>query len=377
MKSKIKKGTALAITGIFALVLITGCSTTNESGSKLQGLISRFVSSVRPIQGNPDSHYLLACYHQVRGEHKKALEELNIVLLIDPENVKALNGMGLSYDKLKDYSHAQAAYRKALQLNPDLDYVQNNLGYSYLLQGRIDEAIPVLQKAIALNPKKAGFHNNLGLAFASKDRMDIALDEFKLAGNESQANFNIAQIYYRQGKFRAAKDHYSEALKLDPSFDRAKLASRTTDTLARLFQTTDTHLSSAMEKHSLKKPSNLIIQVVDNGNSLSVENAPVSDKSTGIEVSNGNGVNGAARQLSDYLHDRGLTVSYITNADHFNHRATTIYYQKGYREAAFRLAGQIPGSQNIKQETSFDRPQTNVKIIIGKDIPSIKKLSKI
>jgi len=93
-----------------------------------------------------------------------------------------------------------------------------------------------------------------------------------------------------------------------------------------------------------------------------------------IEVSNGNGVNGMARRVSQHLKDKGLPVSRITNADHFNHRRTMIYYRDGYQEAAVQVADQIPGLQKMEEQKKFDRHQINIKVVIGKDIFSDKAL---
>jgi Tfp pilus assembly protein PilF len=77
----------------------------------------QFFSQVRPSQGNPDSHYLLGCYYQERGSHREAIEEFQKVLLIDPNYVKAYNGMGISYDLSKASSKATEVYQKALKIN--------------------------------------------------------------------------------------------------------------------------------------------------------------------------------------------------------------------------------------------------------------------
>ncbi len=200
--------------------------------------ISRLLSNVRPYQGNPDSHYLLACYYQERGKHKEALEEFKKVLSINPNYAKAYNGMGVSYDLLGDFSKATEYYNYSLRLNPTADYVYNNLGYSYLLQGNVDEAIIALRKASDLNNKDKTFHNNLGLAYGEKGQYDLALAEFKLASDEPKAHFNMAQIYFKKGLMDEAKNHYAIALELNPSQTVAQTALKATDALAKIFEST-------------------------------------------------------------------------------------------------------------------------------------------
>ncbi len=446
MKKRNIKAIALGLIGSFSLLSLTSCSTQGnflnwgafsdppEIKSTHQSEISQFASQVRPRPGNPDSHYLLGNYYQDRGEHSKAIEEFQKVVLIDPRNVQAYNGMGVSYDRLRDYARAVESYRRALGLNPDLDYVLNNLGYSYLLQSKTDEALPVLQKAMALNGREGKFHNNLGLAYAIKGDLDRALAEFKLAGDDSKAHFNTAQFYRRQGLYRIAHFHYSQALSLDPSFNHARMAVQAIHALARIFQPSDPKKEEAAPESKSQKNSPILhnpvaqaqmepyrpeqgglrpvssesepvllpaaeetrlARVLDDSGAHSTElktipspdltaepspppsvsqgtekPAPLSLKKAWIEVSNGNGVNGMARKVSRQLEHKGIPVRHITNANHFNHGQTRIYYQNGYEEVAVRVADQIPGLQELEERKKFDRPNINVKIIIGKDILS-------
>jgi tetratricopeptide (TPR) repeat protein len=421
MKRKMKKVISLGLIGSFSFFTMTSCSTQvnllswgpfsepQEIQSSYHGQISQFVSKVRPRPGNPDSHYLLAGYYQQGGEHEKAIEEFQKVILIEPRHVQAHNEMGVSYDHLKDYARAVESYQRALLSNPDLDYVLNNLGYSYLLQGNPDEAIPVIQKAIFLNGREGKFHNNLGLAYAVKGDLDQALAEFKLGGDESKAHFNIAQFYHQRGLYRIAQFHYSQALSLDPSFHHAKIASQVIDALARIFQPLPQEEETGEQQAPVPVPpesGRVLLSAVDSEwltrgqedlGALTAELNPVfppapktepappssvpavkeknsSLKKAGVEVSNGNGVNGMARKVSSHLQENGVPVRRVTNANHYNYRQTLIFYQNGYQEAAVQVADQIPGLQNLEEQKKFDRANINVKVIIGKDILSVPEL---
>jgi len=407
-----------------------GFSEPTETKSSNKGSISQFVSKVRPYRGNPDSHTLLACYYQARDEHKKAIEEFEKVLLIEPNHVQAHNGMGISYDHLKDYSRAAESYQRALRLSPETGYILNNLGYSYLLQGRLDEAISALQKAVTMNGRDGRFHNNLGLAYAVKGHLDLAMFEFQAAGDEAKAHYNIAQFYHKRGLYRIAQIHYSQALALDPSFIHARVAAEAVDTLAKIFQpatqkveagkgpvsesipapSTDadkvavsappvtlkaeTTRSSTPPEMETPTPNGLEAASLNDGEnpppspeaalkaeavispslSRQAKDGFISTGKVGIEISNGNGANGMAKKIGHYLKEKGLPVARITNADHFNYQNTRIYFQNGYQEAARRVAEQLPGSQSMEERKSFDRPNINVKVLVGKNLLSNKIL---
>ena len=87
-----------------------------------------------------------------------------------------------------------------------------------------------------------------------------------------------------------------------------------------------------------------------------------------IEISNGNGVYRMARRVGSYLRKEGFDRPHLTNANHFNHLETKIYYRKGYLSKACGVAKKIPGYQNMEQVSRFKRPNTNVRVLIGKDM---------
>ena len=561
-----------AITSMFLLVFsFPACSVgkktlplENWRGLKKEKSIDQknlesFFTSIRRAPGNSESHYLLACFYQERGRHREAIEEFKKVISIDPKSFKAYNRLGISFDHLKIHSLAIESYKRALDLNPNTDYVQNNMGYSYLLMGSYDEASKAFEKAIALNPQEKRFHNNLGLAYAEKGQFDLAFQEFRNAGDEANAHYNVAQFYYKKGLYKEAQTHYGKALGLNPSSSTFTAGFKAASVLAFVFDSqkntekskavavlppaispstqeekyekkegikieskvigtyntktnefvsvheaspgsrTDTgkdlsnHVafptlsllptensqpqSSPFSKYSktkngtssenfqknsgsdiessfkmtigyelqvashrsIKQANSLASSLQNSGFPAAVKSwtdkrgyewyrtilgpfmtrdealsqkenlrerrkgeiplvrfaavkidssnkrtqeqtfssrAKSSFKTVGIEISNGNGVNGMARMIGTYLNQEGIKVVRLTNASNFNHRETTIYYEKGYHESANYLAGCFPTCNNLKEREKLDRPQVKVKILIGKDLIERDKLQK-
>jgi Tfp pilus assembly protein PilF len=88
-----------------------------------------------------------------------------------------------------------------------------------------------------------------------------------------------------------------------------------------------------------------------------------------IEISNGNGVRHMARNMGTYLNTKGFNVDRLTNADHFNHPETKIYYQKGYEQDALRLAKEFSGLQEIPNLIEQNQMMRRaIKVLIGKDL---------
>jgi hypothetical protein len=87
-----------------------------------------------------------------------------------------------------------------------------------------------------------------------------------------------------------------------------------------------------------------------------------------LEIANGNGVNGMARRLQNFLKERGFKVTKITNANTFEHITTKIFYYNGHRKDVDRIIQEIafsPDERSIIELKNFGR---RIKIIIGKDI---------
>ena len=368
--------------------------------------IGSFVTSVRPHQGNLDSHYAMGCYYQERKRHKLAITEFEKVILLDPEHVKAYNRMAISYDLLADFPRAIENYKKALSVDPDLDYVHNNLGYSYLLQGNPDSAIEAFQRAIALDAKNKRYHNNLAMAYGEKGQFDQAFEEFKEAGGEPKAYYNLAQLFYRKGQYRGAATNLGKALaasfpKKDKKKDAVTIEALTepdrhgrsehmvsappiisidrgqqSDTgkegevLARIVPEAGEDTVEQVEDAyqavvfvSIPKTENTVIS-----KEKSEQKEPDTPPEAGVEVLNGNGVNRMAARVGDYLTEKGFLVLHPRNADRFNHPETRIYYCIGYLQDAYRVAQHIPGYQNMEKTEHFEHGNAKIKVLIGRDM---------
>lgn len=86
-----------------------------------------------------------------------------------------------------------------------------------------------------------------------------------------------------------------------------------------------------------------------------------------LEVSNGNGVNGMAARVREYLRAKGGNVVRISDADSYNYQKTRLFYRQGVRIAAQGLAATLPLSEIELVESRRLRPETDALLIIGAD----------
>jgi tetratricopeptide (TPR) repeat protein len=409
----------LFIIGIFFLSIVASCSTvyyhtnrqhSNESGASRYKItdkdLAEFASALRPYRGNPDTLYQQACYLQKRKKYKLALKVLEDVILADSTHVKAYNAMGVTYDILRDFPRAIEAYKRALRLNPNLAYVQNNLGYSYFLQGDLDSAIKAFKAAIILDDENERYHNNLGFAYAKKGLYDQALKEFMAGRDEARAHYKMAQVLNQMHEYDRAEIHFFISSQLNPKFRQAKTESTTAYALTESRK----RYESRQENGQLRKTSNRV-EVDEKGkkklwfkisaesfqtpedDNLGIDISKLKDRKEltdlkneiakqfslselTVEISNGNGVNRMATRVGNYLKEKGVEVTRLTNAEHFNFDETMIYYHWDHLQDAFKVAQEIPGYQNMEKLRTSGQKSVKIKVRLGKDLVPYDELFK-
>ena len=365
--------------------------------------VNKFLSSVRKVDGEVEAKYRMAIYFQEKNKHKIAIEELKEVILIDPFFVKAYNALGVSYDQLRQFKNAIHFYKLAIKIDPNLGYVYNNLGFSYFLTEDYDRAIDAFHKAIALDEKNKRFRNNLGLVYAKKGEYELSLAQFSITGDEASANYKLGQILYKEGRYDIARKYNaksyqtkasshtalsvsSDGIEKDPQPEilpepsiHESGTSQKQDEMTAEIKGIDFDAKSIQSNHSETKDisenqkSSIINSKTVNeiSNEISNKEHRISEDYTvefEIEISNGNGVDGMAKRLGNYLDKKGFKVTRLRNARCFNHETTKIFYYNGHAQDISRLLKEIPVECDKKNLIELEHSGNHIKIIIGKDM---------
>lgn len=167
-----------------------------------------------------------------QGDFQRASEQYRAALKAMPNFVAARNRLGITLNKLGKHAEASKEFRQVLARDGSLSFVQNNLGFSLYLEGKYEEAEVVLRRAIELNPGFARAHMNRGVVLAKLGRFDEALVEFKQAGGEADAHYNIAMIQTEAGRYADAALSLDAALRLNPKLEAARQQLREVSRLA-------------------------------------------------------------------------------------------------------------------------------------------------
>jgi tetratricopeptide (TPR) repeat protein len=145
------------------------------------------------------------------------------ILYFNPDNVTALNALGVICIKNVSWQEAENYLRRAVRLKPNSD-IRFNLGVVLNQTGRHAEALEQWKKA-ATTAKDDKSANQLGVCLAKEGKMEEAILWFRLAADINPTNkitrLNLARALFTTGRTDEALTHLRYVLKSDPEDETA------------------------------------------------------------------------------------------------------------------------------------------------------------
>jgi tetratricopeptide (TPR) repeat protein/predicted Ser/Thr protein kinase len=124
------------------------------------------------------------------------------------------SGLGVIYHMSGKYEEAAAAFRKALELDPERAATHRRLGEAYLQTDEVDSALVVLTRAVELDPESALCQWYLSIAHAQKGQHDEAVaaiaTAIQLDPTEPYSNLFYFISLHRAGRVTEARAHIGE-----------------------------------------------------------------------------------------------------------------------------------------------------------------------
>lgn len=151
------------------------------------------------------------------GREEAAGSVLEQAVHADPSLWRAWNALGRHYDNRSDWPAAEAAYARAMKLQPDDPAILNNVGISYSRQGRYAEAEGMYRQALAIDPGATATENNLRLAIAWQGRYAEALNGVPQDAAPDALN-NVGYIAMMNGDYATAERLFLRALEVSPTY---------------------------------------------------------------------------------------------------------------------------------------------------------------
>ncbi len=215
----------------------------------------------------PYHHFNRSRIYYDQGRIQEALSEIKEAIKLGPEDARFYQFLGFIYFSMGNYSEAEAAYLKTLEINPDLTDARNHLGVLYIHTDRLDEALKEfrlaikdrfypspeviyfhlgelyrkkndleeasahLRRALEINPKYYRAHYELGNILSEQGDMQEAIFEYEVVGmnkayqRDPNFHFSFAMAYLKAGQRDKAKQHLLKVVELapgTPNYIRAK-----------------------------------------------------------------------------------------------------------------------------------------------------------
>ena len=156
------------------------------------------------------AYSIKARYFAPVAEKKKLNEDAEVdvekALAIDPNLAEGYFARGLMlWTPYKRFPHEQAvqAYKRALELNPNLDEAHHQLGFVYLHIGLLDKAWQEIEKALAIKPDNTLARYRLGVIDMCRGKYEEAFQIFNstpLEKSPSLLAFYTSTALFRLGR---------------------------------------------------------------------------------------------------------------------------------------------------------------------------------
>ncbi|MSO56600.1 MAG: tetratricopeptide repeat protein [Acidobacteria bacterium] len=148
--------------------------------------------------------------------------------------------IGVSQQQLKNFTEAEAAFRKAIELRPSYPEAYNALAAIYTAQKKLDLAAEASAKSAELSVASVGGGNadslyNAAVGLWNANKFPAAGSTLEAAikadPNHADSHFMLGKVYLNLGKMKEAAGEYEMYLKLQPSGKNAAEAQKTFDAL--------------------------------------------------------------------------------------------------------------------------------------------------
>ncbi len=322
--------TLLAVAAGAALL---GCSPLTSTPWRVDPLY-------RIESGNPaaaQGYLALALQYEGEGKYAQALEAYRNAAKAAPGDADMQNTLGLALAKHAQFAPAVAALRRAVALARESAQLLNNLGYALLLDGRAEDARAMLRLTLAVDPAHETALRNL----AYLDKKLLPADS-KAASQAAAAVATATVVPMKMAEASAAAD----AVVAGPVQAASNMSVPITATTV-----TGTQASPSAAGSSAGKTGVLVRGRLEGAS---------------IEIFNGNGVDGAAARLRQWLRDQGIEAGRLANLPPYKSAHTLVLYRTGKADLARVVADHIPVDADIEPAPA-GTTQADLRVVIGHD----------
>ena len=234
-----------------------------------------FESATRLDPNSWQSHYDLGIALLSSGKFSRAAAELQNASGLKPGSEQILLPLGAALSDMNQQDEAIKVFNSDLKINPQSVKALDGLTKSLIAEKRYTAAIAELKNA----PLDEVLQLNLAVAYSKNGDTDDALKTVSAIVKEhpdyAQAQFNLGVIYTQQDRFGEAAQAFQEALRLDPSNDVTRLTYVKTLVVLAQFETAAPIIRDYLRRHPHDFDALYFAGVVEKGlgNNLEAERA--------------------------------------------------------------------------------------------------------
>jgi len=275
------------------------------------------------------------------GQYVEAKQAYISALSLDPTHAEAKNGMAALMGISGDLDNAIVLLEQLAKDHP-APHVYSNLAYALQLRGRNREARDALQQALSIDPSHEGNRSRLQ-----------ALDQ-KL--NVPSENDPVVK---------------TDSLPVTVSFDNSIEVTGPSTYALRYPISASPSLSSQSAKVSESKSE---VSVASSSEAqLNVSDKLINGAVLSVELVNGNGVNGLARQVGSSLPVDRWRVVRTANYKNYSVELTRIEYLPHHADDARRFSSMLGIRTSFRSNTE---QRGTLRIILGHDYKNIAQLKE-
>jgi tetratricopeptide (TPR) repeat protein len=152
----------------------------------------------------------MAALYTQEGDSQRAVDTLSAVPVED-RSARIEQALGSSYDQMKKWKDAAAAYRRSLDIDPDNTDAQHGLANALLEDGQLDEALTIYNQLVTADPTDGQSQLQIAEIERRQGHYDEALATLEKAkpqvqdpNSQLQMSVNEALIYDAQGQYDKA-----------------------------------------------------------------------------------------------------------------------------------------------------------------------------
>jgi len=157
-----------------------------------------------------------------KRQFEKAIQELDVALVAEPEYFAAYINRGICRFELRKFDDAIADFNKAEEINPEHQFPSYNRGAVYFFQRKFDEAEAEFDKALEKDPNYANAICCRADCWCENGKLDEADKEYqrasKLDPKTALPYLGRGNLFQVRKEYQRALAEFEKAIKLDASF---------------------------------------------------------------------------------------------------------------------------------------------------------------